>query len=492
MSVPRRFIAIVTMCLTSGACSALGIKSVPLSMSTTVQNSAAIDFLRDAPSVSAKLSSDLSTRDMAADGKIVGLSASGGGARATAYTLGVLAELQELTTSNGSNVLDQIDFISSNSGGSWAVAAYLSDRASQQARPYRLRDRAPVISERFFAATSGPVRCWSTAMRSVTDGQTFGSIYSHDRQEALPAAYFNASLLPAHAPFVFTQAFIDYYEVRQFGACASGPEQFGSLANVPIGYAAAASGTVPGFYYAYAETDICTGKAHAASFCEQSLNSGRRNYLRIADGGLYDNIGYKTAFEVLRNAAATAPNSRRAMLLINSSTSTDYKTIPPGERADKFLVTTAKNGLFAVQDSTFERLYRPMFEELGVGDPVLLDFYSSAKFTEADAEQITGGDRIDSLDTLAFYAAQKVKCFVNGQLQELARMPAPGHIPPAARSLEHLRKAGGDCLSENFYRAGTLNKTTYRFDRFQYAVMYELGRLSVRKNRAKILAAVAE
>jgi hypothetical protein len=460
-------------------------------MSKTVQNAAAIDFLRGAPSVGSILGRDLATRDMATDGKLVGLSVSGGGSRATAYTLGVLAELQELTTPTGSNVLDQIDFFSSNSGGSWAVAAYLSDRASYQARPYRLRDRVPVISGRFLSITSGPVRCWSKAMRDLTNGHTYGSIYSLDRQERLPAAYFNASLLPAHAPFVFTDEFLDYYEVWGFGACASATEKFGSLANVPIGYAAATSGTVPGFYYAFAETGVCSGKAVDASFCAPPLDKGRRSYLRLADGGLYDNIGYKTAYEVLRSAGAPAPGFKRAMLLINSSTSTDYKTIPPSERSDKFLVTTAKNGIFAVQDSTFERLYRPMFEELGVSDPVLLDFYSSAKLTQADAELITGRRGVDGLDTLAFYAAQKVKCFVNGKLQEPARMTAPGPPPPAMTSLEHLRRTGGDCLSDNFYRAGTLNKTTYRFDRSQFQVMYELGRLSVRKNRTKILAAVS-
>ena len=480
-------LSLSALALLAGGCAQLGIKSLPWPTSTAIYNSEAMDFLREAPSAD-RLGDGLKVRDMAADDRLVGLSISGGGARAAAFTLGVLAELQMLHTADGSNALERVDFMSSNSGGSWAVAAYLAERTAHRGPDYRLQDHMPGIIGRFVTQSAGRVPCWSTAMLGGIPGPvTFRQVYATENDHTLPADFFNAWLLPAHAPFVFTDANLQYYHVAQFGACASeliktpDPKH---IADLPIGYAAATSGTVPGFYYAYARTTLCADgpPLSAASFCRNQRKNMPR-YLRLADGGLYDNIGYKTAYEVML-AQRKLRVASRAMLLVNSATPADDKTIPFGERDSSFLFTTASNGVFAVQDATFEHLYRPMFRSLDIADPILLDFYSTANFRADQAGLLHG------LDMLAFVAAHNIRCFGRDGLTPKHREKRRGKPPAAADSFAVLLGKGGDCAADNFYRTGNIAKTTYLAEENMFTTLWQLGQLSVRMNCRRILTAL--
>jgi hypothetical protein len=321
-------------------------------------------------------------------------------------------------------------------------------------------------------------------MREHVLGQvTYGELYSGEAAKKLPRVFFNASLLPAHSPFVFTDAFVKHYDVQRFGACKNDwSNRVTRLADVPFGSAAAASGTVPGFYYAFAETGLCTPQrsTSGASFCHSILKNGPRSHLRLADGGLYDNIGYKTAYEIMlghRNVPA-----RKAMILVNSGTSIDHETISPSERAKSFLTTTASNGVFAVQDATFKRLYKPMFRSVGVAEPILLDFYATAKFRPEQR------DLLKDLNELAFYAAHNVRCYVGERLISVKARKTP-QSPPIEDSWKVLEAKGGDCLSENFYRTGNRHKTTYKADPGMFTILWQLGRLAVRMHKDEIMAA---
>lgn len=466
------------------ACAQLGIKSLIVPTYSPVHDRAALKLLREAPTVGETFGTGLTAKDMYADGRLVGLSVSGGGARATAFTLGVLTELQIVKTSDRSNALDRIDFISSNSGGSWGVAAYLLDRSASQEPNYKLAKRVPEwMMPTFIEMSEGRVPCWHGAMGKHLGDRTFAQVYSAEKGGELPRVYFNAALLPAHAPFVFHDNFIRHYKVAQFGGCRNhrlNPEL--ELAGLPLSYAAATSGTVPGFYYAYAETGLCAedDPTAAPSFCHGKKRK-QRSFLRLADGGLYDNMGYKTAFEVMRSQEARFDGTKRAMILIDSNESTRFKTVSERQRNNSFLLTTGTIGWLAGQDSTFERLYKPMFESLGVKEPVLLDFHSTAGFR---ADQV---DLLKGLDELAFFAAHEVDCFVGDRLlrSEGGKLPVPAPTPAA--SVQVLIEKGGDCLSENFYRSGTLNKTTFRAKKKWFTILWQLGQLSVRMKHDKIV-----
>ncbi len=487
--------ALLVMAVLSAGCAQLGIKSIPWWQSTDVHDVQTMDFLRRTPSVDAILGEGLSLKDMDDDERLVGLSVSGGGARAAAFTLGVLTGIEELGNNRAaalrqSSPLDKLDFISSNSGGSWAVAAYVVDRAKRKDRYYSVRE---AVSERlglaFVKMSRGRVPCWSRAMREHLFGRsTFRNVYSASNPVPLPRVYLNAALMPAHSPFVFTDAFLSYYQVKHFGACWNDwTPPVNRIADVPIAFAASASGTVPGFYTAFATTGLCKEDSHLreSSFCHATQKGGPRSFLRISDGGLYDNIAYKTAYEVMLSERGRSPGIRKSMILVNSGTSADLQTVSEKDLRKSFLATTAMNGVFAVQDSTFQRLYSRMFESVGVDKTVLLDFYSLAKFP-------TGKDALlDGLDELAFFAAHNVDCYVGDTLQRSGGKALPAVVPSARQSFHHLKQRGGDCASENFYRVGNLSKTTFLADHELFTIMWQLGQLAVRMNEREVRAATA-
>jgi len=83
--------------------------------------------------------------------KMIGLALSGGGMRANAFHLGILAGLEEFKISNyeGKSLLDRIDYISSVSGGSWALGAYLfNDDLCDQSNIFRTCENCGIINDR--------------------------------------------------------------------------------------------------------------------------------------------------------------------------------------------------------------------------------------------------------------------------------------------------------------------------------------------------------
>jgi len=63
---------------------------------------------------------------------MIGLGFSGGGIRANAFHLGVLAGLHNIKIAKNSSMIDKIDYISSVSGGSWANGAYWINRVNDE------------------------------------------------------------------------------------------------------------------------------------------------------------------------------------------------------------------------------------------------------------------------------------------------------------------------------------------------------------------------
>jgi len=481
-----RFLAVTSVAMLLASCtSIIRFQSLPWPTNVDVHDKETIDFLKKFPPIDEKMGHGLAYKDMAKDQRLVGLAISGGGARAAAFTLGVMSELQNVRTTDGSsNALERIDFMSSISGGGWAAAAYLNYRAaSKDPQNFNLEEAFPEIRDDFVSASNGDRKCWSRTMRNMRHGNsTFGKVYDPNRAYKLPRVYFNAALMPAHSPFLFTDGFFENYQVTKLGACSDEEKiPFSGLKDLKISYAAATSGSVPAFYYAYAETDLCND--NNKSFCHPQ-KGGAKSYLRLVDGGLYDNIGYKAAYELMHGFKNDKRFVKRAMITINTGTSTDFKTISPSKKKNHFLLTTAKNGVFAVQDSTFERWYKPIFQSIGVEQPLLLNFYSTANFMPKDEQHLK------DMDMLADKAARQVDCFIGNKYLKAESSKLSNHIPTYLESLKKLKAKGGDCLSENFYRVGTLGKTTYKINKNMFTILWQLGRLSVKMNEAEIRDAI--
>ena len=181
------FTGLLAAAATLSACSTL--KSLPFATSYDLLDSEAMRVAQLAPPITVD-----NTEDLRRDGHIVGLGISGGGMRASSFALGVLAGLDQITGPSGQSVLKMTDFASANSGGSWALAAYLADRRG--APNYDLKSRFEHLRYKFGKAASGGVKCWAQNLhKEVAGGARLG-----DYQNERPRPYFNATLLPGPHP----------------------------------------------------------------------------------------------------------------------------------------------------------------------------------------------------------------------------------------------------------------------------------------------------
>lgn len=468
--------------------------SLPIFTKVDLHNEPALRFLKEGgPAAVGDAGPGLAVKDPFADARVVALTASGGGMRAAAFTLGIMAELDDMRREGeGGSALDQVDMFSSVSGGSWAVASMLYARSRDRDVP--LAKAYPGIEARFGKLSDAKVRHWADEfIPAVTDeqadgkGATFGEIYPASAARPLPFAYFNASLYPSHSPFVFTPAYLKHYQVKTLGDPAvprrvalGAPE----LAQVPIGYAATASSAVPGFTSAFAETGLCDAEPRP-SYCFGEKT--RRDTLQILDGGLYDNLGYKTLIEVALADRARIARVPATVIMIDSADGEEFQSMPAGKREDGHVLSIAKASSFPNQNATFDRIRGPAFAAAGFDARILLDFSSAAGFDPA-----RHGPLLNDMPELAYYAAHDVGCWDrNGRFREGVReLKRPPSLGTPQDNLKRLIDKGPDCVSMNFARAGYLYKTTFKFDEYRFRINYQLGRLVVKMKRAKIERAV--
>ncbi len=435
----------------------------------------------------------LPTRDPTADGRIVTVAVSGGGMRAAAYTLGAMAELDDIRgSSDGRSAFELIDRASSVSGGSWAMAGILAEKS--RSPEIALSRHREDFFKRFKAIDVDRRSCWARRMTArgddtLTSGLTFGEIYSGSTAKRLPTVYFNASLFPSQSPFVFTDGYIARYKVAGFGAPCIDWEMLstnGGVADVKIGFAASASSAVPAFTKAWAATKLCN-EPNDYNFCRPGIGERwKRSYLQLLDGGIYDNIGWKTPLELAMRPKERASSASKVLIVVDVNESPTYHSVGRWDADDNDLASLAIDASFPNQNSTFQRLRDDAFVALGYQEPIMLDFASLGGF-RADQAHL-----LDGLDELAWFAANHVRCYTKPgtakpkKVSSRFRIPDKPDLPPAADSVRSLARQGQDCLSENFYRTGYLHKTTYKYDGDLFLLRYQLGQLVVRMQEDEI------
>jgi hypothetical protein len=471
-----------------GGCSTPNLYSLPFFTSTTIHNEAALRFLKQGgPATVGGAGPGLAVKDPFADSRVVALTASGGGMRATSFTLGILAELDEIgREEHSSSALEEVDLISSASGGSWAIASMLAVRTRD--RDSRLHAAFRGMEASYAQLERAKVKHWADVfIPAVTGPLTYADVYPAGAARPLPFAYFNGSLYPSHSPFVFTPAYLEHYKVRTLGDPAK-PDRVQheprDLTRVPIGYAATASSAVPGYTSAFAETALCE-VAEPPSFCWGKKD--RRDNLQILDGGLYDNIGYKTALEVALAERARIARGPATLIMIDSADGEDFQTMPAGGRESGHVLAIAMASSFPNQNATFDRLRDPAFEAAGFDERILLDFSSAAGFDPAKH-----GSLLNDLPELAYYAAHDVGCWADdGSWRKGVRvLRRPPSLGSPEDNLRQLQAKGRDCVSMNFARVGYLYKTTFKYDQYRFRLNYQLGRLVVRMKHSQIKDAV--
>ena len=273
------------------------------------------------------------------DDNLIGMSFSGGGTRAAAFSFGVLTEMERTPVRGSSaSMLDHLDFISGVSGGAVTAAYYgLRKRAALDdfRERFLLRNAEEGLETNLTLATIG-----KALAGGINDSQGFprwldanlfhGATFGEFGETGRPRVWINASDIYNRTPFVFG--------ATTFNAMCS------DLAKYPLANAVAASAAVP---VAFAPVVIQTFpgkcndplpawiiKARDDSHAPPMLNSyakainryhdGQMPYIKLLDGGLVDNYGL-SGFTIARLSAETpygpmspqqAVRLRRALFLV--------------------------------------------------------------------------------------------------------------------------------------------------------------------------------
>jgi NTE family protein len=387
---------------------------------------------------------------------------SGGGTRAAALACGVLEELKR-TSIPGPNgphrLLDEVDAISSVSGGSVTAAAYAlyGDAAFGQLETYFLKRN---IQRQLFTRVINPIN-WpklfsSTYERSdlaaeyydkiLFKGARFGDLLGH----SAPYLIINATDISTGARFDFTQ--------YQFDLICS------DLGLYPLSRAVAASSAVPAVLSpitinnyagwcgceppAWLETSLTNTAAGRLRFHAQEvrsyLDSTNRPYLHLVDGGVSDNLGLRAILDSLFVLEASPDIDRHAEL----------------ERIDKVVILVVN--AYSSPEKDWDRKPSPpgLVELLLAGATIPIDRYSSEtiellkeqvlKFrAAARARRLARGGDPSVIPDISFYPIVVGFSDIKDPVKRhfFLDQPTSFHLPRG--SVDRLRSVAGELMRES-------------------------------------------
>ncbi|MDF0644953.1 MAG: patatin-like phospholipase family protein [Nitrospira sp.] len=248
------------------------------------------------------------------DGLFIIASFSGGGARASALSYGVLRELartQIRWEGRNERLVDELNIINALSGGSFTAAyfALYGDRIFHDFEYRFLRkDWESELESRVFWSPSNWFRMWSPYFgrahvfselldEALFDGHTFGDLVEQHRR---PIVFVHASDMATLSRFEFNQ--------RQFDLICS------DLNQLPLSVATASSSALPlilspislknyagqcGFQVPprFVKERATSWGRQRANELRSYLDAKKRPYVHLLDGGLSDNIGMRSVLE---------------------------------------------------------------------------------------------------------------------------------------------------------------------------------------------------
>ncbi len=244
------------------------------------------------------------------------LAFSGGGTRAAALAFGVLEQMRDTEITwegRRKSLLDEVDLITSVSGGSYTAAYYALYRERLFAdfeRDFLLRNVQGQLTRKLLAPgnlvrTSSPTFGRSDLVAEYLDKYLFhGATFGDLQQLGRPFVLLNASDMSLGTRFEFTQ--------DQFDLLCS------DLATYPLSRAVAASSAVPLVFSpltlrnyagscAYREPEwvqaaldqraASARRYYQASDLHSYLDRARRPYVHLLDGGISDNTGLRALLD---------------------------------------------------------------------------------------------------------------------------------------------------------------------------------------------------
>ena len=320
---------------------------------------------------------------------------SGGGTRAAAFSYGVLEELRDtryMENGKEQRLLDQVDGITSVSGGSFTAAYYalFGDQIFEDYEDIFLRHN---VQKTLIAKLFNPAN-WFRGIftglnrteiaidyydRNIFRGKTFADLYVEDG----PILQINATDLSIGEHFTFNQ--------EQFNLLCSDLDSFS------IARAVAASSAVPVAFtpitlknYRGCNTSVLPFKnaqnlseeadsrldmwlKHAESYADKE----NRQYIHLVDGGISDNLGIRTFYNRVQVAGGIGNATSRlgsipkniAFIIVNAQVTPknpmDRSASPPSNKAVVGAVTNAQITRYNIESrSLLEHSVREWAEEL--------------------------------------------------------------------------------------------------------------------------------
>lgn len=279
----------------------------------------------------------------AVEGDVVALSFSGGGARAAAFSLGVLQGLREMRTAEGASLLDRVILITGVSGGA-ITAAYYGQHGAAGLDSFRAAyldkdweadlHTSPFSPANWLRLYQGGLND-RALLADWLDREVFTGAHMRDLDRpGAPHIWINATELFHGVPFAFTPYYFqalcsDLDQVRVADAVAASM-------SVPIAFRPVLLETHPESCAAPlpAWVDIAVADRGAPALVRATARAfqdyrdpERMRYLHLVDGGVTDNFGLSTLMVTRRASdisygpftAQDAVRVRRLVFLVVNS-----------------------------------------------------------------------------------------------------------------------------------------------------------------------------
>ncbi|MDD5475805.1 MAG: patatin-like phospholipase family protein [Syntrophales bacterium] len=310
------------------------------------------------------------------DSLFVCLMFSGGGTRASALSYGIMKALKEtaiIVDGEEKSLLDEVDCISSVSGGSFTAAYYglFRENLFLDFRPEFLeRNIQGMLAARLF----NPGNWFRLASPYFSRIDMAAELYNREifkdarfsqlEHNGRPLVTLNATNLGTERRFEFTQEYFDamgsrldsYPVSRAVAASSAFPYLLTpiSLRNYPVapGY------TEPWWYMGALEPEDWTARRYnAARNLGVYLDEGNK-YIHLMDGGLSDNIGARAVLDAydrgfIRTRINQGAIDKLVLIVVNARTKS-VDAISAGEKPPGFFTVAAKTATVAMDNYSYD------------------------------------------------------------------------------------------------------------------------------------------
>lgn len=403
-----------------------------------------------------------------ADDLLIGLTFSGGGMRAAAFSFGVLKELDTAQLPRSATpvpLTERVDFVSGVSGGS-VTAAYFGVKKRAALADFRerflIRDAEGGMITHVGPATvaagfSGGLNTdqfprWLDA--NLFEGATF-SVLRADRR---PRVWINASDIYNRTPFVFGRTSFSticsdlgsYKIADAVAASAAVPLVFAPV--VLETYPEKCGATLPPWARKAIDNPNSPPMMRAFSRALESYRNGTVKYIKLLDGGLVDNFGV-SGFTIARETSDTpygpltpeqAVKIRRALFIVVDSgraPSGDWvKTVegPGGLELIGAASDTAIDASVRAAYTAFERTQADWLSQI---------IRWRCGLSAADRKKFGAGPRWNCRDVKFFVGRVSFDQLGQARAAQLNQVPTRFKLPE--ESVDMLIQAGQDALRNN-------------------------------------------